>query len=234
MLLHSLKFFEQLSVSLFASFLLITDFLPLNFQPTCFHFTSETSWMQCFISGVNVSFNTYMYTITDSGMTLSFHLSLKVVLIYNKNKSLRVRQLGLTVSIKNSIMSDDLGCQEFCKQHLFKRLNYCLVKTLISGKPKYFSLCTWSVKDQTEKSHCTDNKIKDLVTYSFCFELQRDMKSSSNKPDLLIFPGASMLIIVVGITGTLAEINFIWKNSCRNMLITSFIIMWPQLELPKC
>ena len=98
MLLHSLKFFEQLSVSLFASFLLITDFLPLNFQPTCFHFTSERSWMQCFISDVNVSFNTYMYTIIDSGMTLSFHLSLKVVLIYNKNKSLRVRQLGLAVS----------------------------------------------------------------------------------------------------------------------------------------
>lgn len=97
MLLHSLKFFEQLSVSLFASFLLITDFLPLNFQPTCFHFTSETSWMQCFISGANVSFNTYMYTIIDSGMTLSFHLGLKVVLIYNKNKSLRVRQLGLAV-----------------------------------------------------------------------------------------------------------------------------------------
>ena len=52
----------------------------------------------CFISGVNVSFNTYMYTITDSGMTLSFHLSLKGVLIYNKNKSLVVRQLGLAVS----------------------------------------------------------------------------------------------------------------------------------------
>ena len=54
--------------------------------------------MQCFISGVNVSFNTYMYTITDSGMTLSFHRSLKVVLVYHKNKSLVVRQLGLAVS----------------------------------------------------------------------------------------------------------------------------------------
>lgn len=141
--------------------------------------------------------------------------------------------MGWQSFIKNSIMSDYLAFQEFCKQHLFKRPKYCLVKTLISGRSKYFSPCTWSVKDQTEKSHfCTDNKIKYLVTYSFCFELQRDMKSSSNKPDLLIFPG--MLIIIVGITRTLAEINFIWKNSCRNMLITSFIIMWPQLELLKC
>lgn len=195
---------NSLSSSLFLSLLLF------SWSQIFFH------WISSLLASIlllkdhecNVSFLVLMLVLTLTCTPLlilawhfSFHLSLKVVLIYNKNKSLRVRQLGLTVSYQElnnvwwSWLSRILQPTPLQETELLSCEDFNIWK--------YFSPCTWSIQKKTEKSHfCTDNKINDLVTYSFCFELQRDIKSSSNKLDLLIFPGASMLIIIVGITGT--------------------------------